>query len=186
MHRFSLVRRHLSRSMIALVALGTTTVTTWIVVGCSSSEDDLVSAPAAASPSPDAAPAKPNDDKGDISFPDAGKAEDETPKPEDKTCTKETTKEACMVCCSKEHAEGAKTRNQALLGCVCKADNCKTDCATAVCGSTPTPPDGGACQTCLQSALGPDGGCGQEVASACTSEDCKAFVTCSSACGKLQ
>ena len=182
----SLIRR-LSLMTVALSAAACVAAgTSGFVIGCSSSDSEAL-ADGKETNDGAARVTSPGSDAG-ISFPDAGTADEGDKDSGVNECASGGEKNGCMTCCNGKHAEGAKTQTTALLGCACKAEQCKTACDDSACASSPKPPDGGsACTTCIQSSMAPDGGCGPQVSAACTANaDCKAFVACSMACEKLK
>lgn len=99
----------------------------------------------------------------------------------DEVCDSAPDATACFNCCTNTHPESRTALLNLASSCVCRNDQCATECANYYCASTPmVPPMGDACETCVNGTLDPTSGtCFSEVASACQADaDCNASTAC--------
>jgi hypothetical protein len=90
-------------------------------------------------------------------------------------CADEADSDSCIQCCAGEHKAGAQVYQTTVVECICKADNCATECADTFCAETPATPDA-ACKTCFDNKRA---NCQQDLQDKCgASQDCVAFNQC--------
>jgi hypothetical protein len=102
---------------------------------------------------------------------------------------------ACELCCSRRHQNGANVLTQALADCICgapigKTGTCQSECANSDCSASNeagAPAQGDPCDTCERANVLADGGgaCGPPISNACgQSQDCIGLFACWGLCAK--
>lgn len=91
-------------------------------------------------------------------------------------CADETYLETCEQCCGKDNPKGYQDYNNAFATCVCKPENCASECAATICASPDNAPDN-ACADCYTASrvLTP---CAVQLEACKESPDCVAFEQC--------